>query len=226
MIAYVLCGGFGTRLRSVIGETQKALVEVQGQPFLARVLQQLKLAGAGEVVLCAHYRADQLTAQLDALAADSGLSLHMVVEAEPLGTGGALLNALHHHPPTQGYIVLNADTWLDAAAYRLALQAQGDLLVAVRVEDRARYGGLEVDAQGSLVALLEKGLTGPGLINAGVYAFTADAFAKEPIRARSLERELLPTLLKSSQVSVAEYTGRFVDIGTPESLAEFAEHAS
>ena len=74
MRAYVLCGGFGTRLRSVT-DTQKALVPVHGEPFLARVLRQLARAGISEAVLCAHYRAEQVAEQLAALAHDAGLRL-------------------------------------------------------------------------------------------------------------------------------------------------------
>lgn len=222
MRAYVLCGGFGTRLRSVIRDSQKAMVQVHGEPFLAQVLRQLASAGVREAVLCAHYRADQVAEQLDALARDTGLGLRMVVEPQPLGTGGALLNALSEQPADERFLVLNADTFLDADAYRLAAAATGNALVAARVADRSRYGSLEVDTGSLLVAFREKGLTGPGLINAGVYAFTPDAFAAAPVRACSLEQELLPELLAQTPVAVVEYAGPFIDIGTPESLDRYA----
>lgn len=221
MRAYVLCGGFGTRLRSVT-DAQKALVPVHGEPFLARVLRQLGQAGIDEAVLCAHYRADQLAEQLDALAAGSGLRLEMVVEREPLGTGGALLNALRERPPHGRYLALNADTFLDPEGYRLAAQGEGNALLAVRVADRSRYGSLALDAAGLLVALREKGQGSEGLINAGVYAFTHEAFAAVPVRACSMEHDLLPALLERQPVRVIEYDGRFIDIGTPESLERYA----
>lgn len=221
MRAYVLCGGFGTRLRSVIRDSQKAMVQVHGEPFLARVLQQLAAAGIEEAVLCAHYRAEQIAEQLDALATDAGMALHMVVEAQPLGTGGALLNALRERPVRERYLALNADTFLEAHAYRLAAEAAGNALVASRVDDRSRYGSLAVNPDGLLVALQEKGLTGPGLINAGVYAFTPEAFAASPVHACSLEQALLPRLLARAPVAVVEYAGPFIDIGTPESLDRY-----
>lgn len=87
MRAYILCGGFGTRLSSVLQGSQKAVVDVHGRPFLELVLQQLKLAGLSEAVLCAHYRADQLDQLLPALAAQSGLKLRLVIEEQPMGTG-------------------------------------------------------------------------------------------------------------------------------------------
>ena len=221
MRAYVLCGGFGTRLRSVT-DTQKALVPVHGEPFLARVLRQLARAGVSEAVLCAHYRAEQVAEQLAALAQDAGLQLSLVVETSPMGTGGALLNALREQPPQGRYLVLNADTFIDAEGYALMAQGQGNALLGVQVDDRSRYGSLEVDAGGQLRALLEKGREGPGLINAGVYAFIRDTFVSTAVCACSMEQDLLPDLLAGEAVSVIEYSGRFIDIGTPESLDRYA----
>ena len=221
MRAYVLCGGFGTRLRSVT-DTQKALVPVHGEPFLARVLRQLARAGVSEAVLCAHYRAEQVAEQLAVLAQDAGLQLMLVVEPSPMGTGGALLNALREQPPQGRYLVLNADTFVDAEGYALMAQGQGNALLGVQVDDRSRYGSLEVDAGGQLRALLEKGREGPGLINAGVYAFIRETFVSTAVRACSMEQDLLPDLLAGEAVSVIEYSGRFIDIGTPESLDRYA----
>ncbi|MDR8013804.1 sugar phosphate nucleotidyltransferase [Ectopseudomonas guguanensis] len=221
MRAYVLCGGFGTRLRSVT-DTQKALVPVHGEPFLARVLRQLARAGISEAVLCAHYRAEQVAEQLVALAHDAGLRLTLVVEPTAMGTGGALLNALREQPAPGRYLVLNADTFLDAEGYRLMVQGQGNTLLGVQVDDRSRYGSLEVDAAGRLLALREKGREGPGLINGGVYAFTCETFASATVRACSMEQELLPELLGREAVGVIEYGGRFIDIGTPQSLDRYA----
>lgn len=222
MRAYVLCGGFGTRLRGVIQDSQKALVNVHGQPFLRRVLQQLQLAGITEVVLCAHYRADQLAEQLVTLTRDASLTLDMVVEAQPMGTGGALLHALQARPAAGRYLVLNADTYLEPEAYRLALQSDRNVLVAVRVEDRSRYGSLSVDDCGRLLSLQEKGLAGAGLINAGVYGFTIGALDGCMPRPCSMESDLLPYLLQHGGVHAREYAGPFIDIGTPDSLIRYA----
>ncbi|WP_110991870.1 sugar phosphate nucleotidyltransferase [Pseudomonas sichuanensis] len=222
MRAYVLCGGFGTRLRSVT-DAQKALVPVHGEPFLARVLSQLARAGISEGVLCAHYRAEQVAEQLADLSRHAGLPLSLVVEQSPLGTGGALLNALREQPAQGRYLVLNADTFVDAQGYRQMLLSEGNAVLAARVDDRSRYGSLALNATGHLAGLQEKGLQGPGLINAGVYAFTAPAFAATAVRACSMEHDLLPGLLQREAVSVVDYSGRFIDIGTPESLARYTD---
>lgn len=221
MRAYILCGGFGTRLSSVLNGSQKAVVDIHGQPFLALVLAQLKLAGVTEAVLCAHYRADQMAALLPEMALESGVALHLVIEDQPMGTGGAVLNALRALPADDRFLVLNADTWLDQQAYRLALNAPRDVLVAVQVEDRSRYGSLSVDDQQVLLGLEEKGMTGPGRVNGGVYGFSASTLSGFAVQPCSMEKALLPNLIAARRMLVCDYSGPFVDIGTPQALQFF-----
>jgi D-glycero-alpha-D-manno-heptose 1-phosphate guanylyltransferase len=224
--AYILCGGFGTRLRSVIKDSQKVVVDIHGRPFLALVLEQLHRAGITQGVLCAHYRADQLAEVLSALEVESGLALQLVIETVPMGTGGALLNALREVPPNGRYLVLNADTYLDPHAYRLALAAELDVVVGVQVEDRSRYGSLHCSAQGEVLGLAEKGQAGSGWVNAGVYGFTPSALADVAVTPASMEHDLLPGLIARHSLFVCEYSGAFVDIGTPDSLDAFKSDLS
>lgn len=221
MRAYILCGGFGTRLSSVLQGGQKAVVDVHGRPFLERVLVQLRQAGITHAVLCAHYRADQMADMLAQLAEQSGVALQLVVESQPLGTGGAVLHALQRVPADGRFLVLNADTYLDHQAYRLAAHAPTDAIVAVQVEDRARYGSLECSDSLELLALHEKGLGGPGLVNAGVYAFAGPSLRDFPVQACSMEKDILPTLISRRQVMACPYNGPFIDIGTPDALKAF-----
>ncbi len=221
MLAYILCGGFGTRLRSVIKDSQKVVVDIHGRPFLELVLAQLRAAGISHGVLCAHYRADQLAALLPALEAESRLTLQLVVEDSPLGTGGAVLNALREVPPNGRYLVLNADTFLEPRAYHLALEAEHDVLVGVQVEDRSRYGSLRCSALGEVLGFEEKGQAGAGWVSAGVYGFNADALQSMPVVPCSMEQDLLPSLIRQHRLYACEYAGAFVDIGTPDSLDAF-----
>ena len=221
MRAYILCGGFGTRLSAVLQGSQKAVVDIHGRPFLALVLAQLTQAGISDAVLCAHYRADQLAELLPTLSAESGLALALVVEEQPMGTGGAVLQALREMPPGGRYLVLNADTWLDHSAYHLAMNATEDVLVGVKVEDRSRYGSLSCSDSLQLLALNEKGVGGPGLVNAGVYGFAVDSLDGFALQACSMEQDILPQLIARQSLKVGEYSGPFIDIGTPDSLSAF-----
>jgi NDP-sugar pyrophosphorylase family protein len=56
----ILAGGLGIRLRSVVPDRPKGLAEVCGQPFLARLLDQLAKGDIRKVVLCPGYLGQQI----------------------------------------------------------------------------------------------------------------------------------------------------------------------
>src|SRR5437764_9162328 len=89
--AVILCGGQGTRLRSVLGDGPKAMAQVGGRPFLEILLDQLETAGWRRVVLCTGYGSAALRRHFS--SARSTLEICFSEEQAPLGTGGALRNA-------------------------------------------------------------------------------------------------------------------------------------
>jgi NDP-sugar pyrophosphorylase family protein len=80
---------------------------------------------------------------------------------------------------------------------------------------------LYCSALGEVLGFEEKGQAGPGLINAGVYGFTAGALENIPVTGCSMEHDLLPSLMRQRRLYACECRGAFVDIGTPDSLDAF-----
>jgi len=223
MKAIVLCGGFGSRLRDVIGETQKAVAEVDGKPFLHIVIDRLIVAGFSELIFCTHYQSEQVEAALNLLGGDVARMATVLREQESLGTGGAILNAIKVLALSGDFIALNADTYVMTEAYRLARESVPPTLIVREVEDCARYGAVRVDAFGNVLEMTEKGVTGPGFISMGIYRFHTDHLIGFPIVACSMEKDLLPHLIERGQLNALHYSGDFIDIGTPQSLASIRE---
>ena len=221
--AAILCGGLGTRLRSVVADRPKALAPVRGRPFLTYLLDQLAAASVGEVVLLTGYRADQV---YDALGATyAGMGLLYSEEPTPLRTAGALRWAL---PGFSGrtVLLLNGDSFcdVDLAAFcgfhrRHAADAS---LVLARARDASRFGRVRTGPGGRVRRFEEKGSApGGGWINAGVYLFDRGLIEElAPGRPASLERELIPAWAVGGRVHGFRCRGRFLDIGTPASYAE------
>lgn len=217
----VLAGGLGTRIRGVLGDTPKVLAPIAGRAFLGHLLDHLAQYGTKRVVLCLGHLADRVTAWL--ARGDTRHSLDVVCEIEPspLGTAGAI-RFVRDELKTNLVLVMNGDTFLDAdlrafvASHRLS-GAEASVL-CVEVEDAARYGRVDIAADGHVVRFAEKA-PGRGTVNAGVYLFSAaflDRIAASD--AVSLERDVLETL-PSGTLHAVVVQGRFIDIGTPESLA-------
>ena len=109
--AYILAGGFGTRLRQVVADRPKALAEILGRPYIYHLLDRLADCGLTRAVLCTGHMADMLEAALG--GSYRGLTLRYSREDEPLGTGGALALALSRHPSPLA-LVINGDSLIEA----------------------------------------------------------------------------------------------------------------
>lgn len=212
--AIVLAGGLGTRLRAVVRDVPKPLAPVAGRPFLSWLLDGLARQGIGRVILATGYLGDLVHDTLG--DSHAGMALVYVKEAAPLGTGGALFNALRHAQEERVF-VMNGDTWLGASLAPIAAESPGaDLVLAVRpVPDRARFGTVRMEGT-RIIGLEEKGQAGPGLVNAGLYVVRRDLPAQRRMpEAFSLETEVLA---KPEGLDLRGHRTEadFLDIGTPE----------
>jgi NDP-sugar pyrophosphorylase family protein len=220
--ALVLAGGLGTRLRGVLPDAPKVLAPVLGRPFLAHLLDALDAAGVRQVTLCTGYKADLVEQAFG--PAYRRLALRYSREDQPLGTGGALRKAA----AGQGgacFLALNGDSYVacDLAAFHAWHSSRGfrASLVLTRVDDAARFGTVEADERGAIHGFHEKqGRAEPGWINAGIYLLPRDLLLALPGQgAVSIERDAFPHWLPHG-LGGHRVEAPFLDIGTPESLAQ------
>ena len=217
MQAIVLAGGLGTRLRGVVPDLPKPLAPVNGRPFLAIVLRQLRAQGFDSVVLSVGYRHELIRQAFgDHFGA---LALVYVVEDRPLGTGGAIRLAARACSEADVF-VLNGDSYADvdfADMQGRHCEARVPLTVcAVEVADAARYGRVVV-GDSRVAGFVEKGTKGPGLINAGIYLMRRSLLeAPDLPEVFSFERDVLEARLGELRPLAYPTHGRFIDIGVPE----------
>jgi D-glycero-alpha-D-manno-heptose 1-phosphate guanylyltransferase len=214
--AIVLAGGFGTRLRQVVPDWPKPMAPVAGRPFLEIVLRSLAAKGFTRVVLSLGYMARKISGHFGTRFA--GMDVAYVAEEQPLGTGGAVRLALTQCKQAPVF-VLNGDTFLDLeseAIEELWLRHRRPIIVAREVPNTARYGRLLVQ-EGFVKGFTEKGIVGPGLINAGCYVFDRAQLDDYPLyQPFSLEADCLAKAVATMPVDVFVTQGQFIDIGVPE----------
>ncbi|GAB3098535.1 nucleotidyltransferase family protein [Lysobacter terrae] len=216
MEAVVLAGGFGTRLRHLVPDVPKPMAQVAGRPFLEILLSRLAAKRFERVVLSVGYLADRITDHFGSTFA--GMALAYEVEAQPLGTGGAIRRALANCREDHVY-VFNGDTYLDLEVDEVEKvweRHHQPLIVGRYLDDTSRYGRLDVD-NGQIRGFREKGDVGPGLINAGCYVFPPTLLDSYPNGAAfSLELDFLSEDVLLRPYSVFTTRGEFIDIGTPD----------
>jgi mannose-1-phosphate guanylyltransferase len=218
--AIVLCGGAGTRLRSVTGEAPKSLATIGDRPFLDILLNQLRRHGFEHVILAVGYQRDLIRSYFESSTQD--LTLEYSVESTPLGTGGALRNAVDF-VKSDALLIMNGDSYTDAdlsgfvANHR---QTKADLsVVVVPTDGRVDCGLVSVDPGGRVLGFKEKqSATGTQYVNAGIYMVEKKILYELPPNQRvSLEEELFPRwLAEGKNIRTFHHSGRCIDIGTPE----------
>lgn len=224
VIPLVLAGGRGTRLAGVRTDLPKPALPVAGRPFLAWILEQLGVAGFDRAVVSSGHLADVLEREVQPFV-PVGMDIRWLVETRPLGTAGGMAFAARGSGWTADrWLVMNGDSCL-VGDWPAGIRAtDGGVIVAHRLEDVSRYGAVVVE-DGRLRGFAEKGRTGPGLGNAGIYAWPAAWLADIAVDSlTSLETDVLPRWLEAGRrIRVIEQDGPFIDIGTPESLAAAEE---
>ena len=244
MEAILLCGGLGTRLRSVVSDRPKPMADIAGKPFLHYFVRMLSEKGVERFIFALGYMGEQIEAYFRD-GREYGISIAYSYEESPLGTGGAIRNAL---PKMQeeDVLVLNADTYFDTD-YRSLFQEQrmkrADMTIASReIEDISRYGAIVKDTDGRVLRWNEKqsgsGETMPdsaetlarseetapkrGEINGGIYVMKRSLIEKIPAGKQSLENDCIPVWLSHSvKIHALPSDGYFMDIGVPEDYRRF-----
>jgi NDP-sugar pyrophosphorylase family protein len=222
--AIILVGGRGTRLGALTEKTPKPLLAVAGRPFIFHILDCLIRQQIKKVILATGYLADEFEQVLG--SEYRGVSLAYSYEATPLGTGGAVAQALAPIAASN-VLVLNGDTYFPVNLSELS-KAHGRRRISLsmvlrHIPDVSRYGHISV-SRDIVDAMHEKGLSGPGLINGGIYLIDRTAFlAAAPAGPFSLERDLLPRWISSKAVAYTTADCYFIDIGVPADLAR-AQH--
>ena len=218
----ILCGGLGTRLRSVINDVPKPMAPVGGRPFLEILLSWLKDFGIVNAVLSTGYLANSISDHFGERFGD--IALNYAIDPEPLGTGGAA-RAGCRLCGSEVILICNGDTFLDfdlPSAVELCSATAEPVVVVTSVSDTERYGRIEF-VGASHARFCGRGVVGEGFISGGFYLlprekltldyrsdpFSLDDFVFDPARF--------------SRTHAFPAKGRFIDIGVPDDYLKAQE---
>lgn len=209
--AVVLVGGLGTRLEGLTAHTPKPMLQVGDRPFVRWLVAELCRQGVTEVLLSAGHKAEKIT---DEFRDDPFVDV--IVEPEPLGTGGALRYAANRLQ--KRFLFLNGDSLFDIDLADLAAAPfLGLAMLALReVDDVSRYGAVETEGDRIVAFGEHDGQKRSGPINGGVAILDADIVSYiDPSGPVSLEADIYPQLARQGLLGGRVYDRAFIDIGIP-----------
>jgi glucose-1-phosphate thymidylyltransferase len=147
--------GRGTRLRPHTLTVPKPLIHVAGKPIIQRLVEDLHKAYTGNITeiafICGDFGAETEKSLIE-IAASIGAKGKIYLQDKPLGVGHAISCAAES---LEGpCMVAFADT-LFKADFSFNEKEDG-IIWAQKVEDPRQYGVVELDAEGTIINLVEK----------------------------------------------------------------------
>jgi NDP-sugar pyrophosphorylase family protein len=223
--AVILAGGFGTRIKHLLGDLPKPMAPVNDRPFLEWVVRWLAAQEIRRVILSTGYLSEVIERHFRSQPV-AGVQVSCVPETTPLGTAGGFLNAVRQSKiNSSAWFLLNGDTLafadLTDAIHTLKDESVAGVIFGRELPDTSRYGSLVTDDDGRLICFAEK-QPGQGVISTGVYLFRDSLLKEFPARMpSSLEQEVFPALTAAGvSLKVLRMNRPFIDIGTPDTLRD------
>ncbi len=223
--AIILAGGLGTRLRSVVSDVPKCMAPVAGKPFLYFVIEYLLQQGVEKFIFSLGYKSEMIIDYVN----DQYPTIikHYSIEAEPLGTGGAIKLACSL-TTEKDVLILNGDTIFKIDTSQLLsfhTEHNANCTLALKpMHHFDRYGVVELNADASIASFKEKQFYETGLINGGIYALNVASFLKEDLPLKcSFEKDYLEQFFDSRKMYGSVQDEYFIDIGIPEDFERAQE---
>jgi len=222
MEAIVLAGGLGTRLRSVVPDLPKCMAPINGTPFLSYLMDHLTAQGVTKFIFALGYKSDEFIHFLNTKFPNNNFSI--VIEDEPLGTGGAIKLAISK-ANTKDIIALNGDSLYKVNLKQLMkfhVEHNSDCTLALKpMHQFERYGSVAINDNKSIASFKEKKFMESGFINGGVYALNVASFLAKPLPIKfSLEKDYLEKYAPQGKFYGNVQEAYFIDIGIPEDFAK------
>jgi MurNAc alpha-1-phosphate uridylyltransferase len=223
--AMILAAGRGERMRPLTDLTPKPLLLVGGKPLIVRHLEKLVQAGFGPIVINHAHLGEEIEAVLgdgEGFATEIRYSR----EAEALETAGGIATALPLLD-TDIFPVINGDIFCDYDFARLShaietIRANRLLAHLVLVNNPAHHPQGDFVLNEAKVSESDSALTPHPcrLTFSGIGVYHRDLFAHTAAGRKAPLAPLLRAAMALGKVSGEHYTGRWVDVGTPERLRE------
>ena len=228
MQAVILAGGLGTRLGKLTETVPKAMLPVNGRPFLEHEIVLLRESGVSDFILCVGHLSESIEGHFGT-GDKLGVSIRYSHDGPKLmGPMGALKRAESFLD--ESFFVTYGDAYL-RADYRQVMQTLLDskkLGVMAVYENNNLYGKSDVVVKDGYVTDYDKAEWSDGMVwvNFGVTALRKGALSLIPPAREYGEEDFYRELIARKELLAFQVSERFYEIGSPRALKEFEQFLS
>lgn len=218
----ILAGGLATRLMPLTETIPKALIDINGEPFVAHHLRLLHAHQIERVVMCVGHLGEMIRERIGG-GEDFGLQIEYSFDGSKLlGTAGAIKKAL----PLLGeaFFVLYGDSYLDFD-YRNAqsiFESSGKLALMTIYRNEGRWDTSNVEYTNGVIRAYDKQRPTASMhyIDYGLGLFRQSSFEMVPQDEPYDLAVVYQRLLERGELAGFEVSQRFYEVGSPEGIEE------
>ena len=198
--AIILCGGSGKRLGEIGKNLPKAMIPIKGKPIIDYQIEWLKSYGVTNIILACGHKHEVIKEHLKD-------SVKYALEEEPLGTGGAIKNALKHIEGEE-FFALNVDDITEIDLKKLAELGSNAICLA-----RFRCpAGVVKTKDGFVSEFVEKPLLDVW-VSCGAYILNKDISLPDK---GSIEYDVFPKM----KLKAFKHEGKWTTVNTQKDIEE------
>ena len=197
MKALILAGGRGKRLRPLTDKIPKSLIPINKKPLIQYSINYLKKFGINEIIICSGYKSKQIQNFLKKKK-NFGCKIEYSVEKNPLGTAGAIRNAIKNLSD-ESFLVINGDIITNIDLKKILKKPN---TIAAN-ELKTKFGTMEIK-NNKILKFNEKTDVQNVWMNPGLYHLSTGILKILP-RTGSLEAEIFPKLAKNKSLHTVKF---------------------
>lgn len=236
MIKYpivILCGGLGTRIKSVLGNTPKILADINNKTFLEIQFENLYKNGLRDFIYLTGFNSDLIQPNIKKLE-EKYLDCNIIVVNEGkyrLGTGGCLLNNINHINDNI-FLLTYGDNYLRINYQGLVdkLEESDDACILSIYKNNNNFdrSNIVFNEKQKLISKYSKVQSqNMFYIDYGISAWKKCELMELDIQEKVFGLELLiQKFISNKNLGYYKACKRFYEIGTPESLDEFKNYVA
>jgi len=221
----ILAGGLATRLGELTRSQPKAMLMIEGRPFVEYQIELLRKQGIRDIVMCIGHLGERIERYLGN-GGKYGVDIRYSREDVPLGTGGAIKKA--ETMLNQVFFTMYGDSYLllDLSSVYSYFQTKNKLALMTVYQNYDSYDISNTAVSDYLVTRYDKKEKTEDMvyIDYGVHIFRKEALELIPENCYYPMEDLFPTLISRKQLLAYEVNERFYEIGSLQGLQDFGQY--
>jgi NDP-sugar pyrophosphorylase family protein len=221
----ILAGGMATRLGELTRSQPKAMLVIQGRPFVEYQIELLRKQGIRDIVMCIGHLGERIERYLGN-GGKYGVDIRYSREDVPLGTGGAVKKA--EAMLNREFFTMYGDSYLllDLSSVYSYFQTKNKLALMTVYQNYDSYDISNTAVSDCLVTGYDKKEKTEDMvyIDYGVHVFRKETLELIPENCYYPMEDLFPILISRKQLLAYEVNERFYEIGSLQGLQDFGQY--